>query len=296
MTDAQVVRMLLTHQFPDLAHLPVRPLRSTATDNEVFRLGDDLLVRLPRTATAEQQLDREVRWSPVLGQALSTAVPEVVAVGEPGAGSPHRWTIQRWITGQDAVPAAEADWTGVARSLAVVVAELRSLDATDGPAPGPATSGRGMPLACLDEHVRRCAAVTRELGDTTEPTAGLDVVAALDLWREAVDAPGWAGPPVWFHGDLTPGNVLLHDGRLAAVIDLGCAGVGDPACDGLPAWTLFTGDAREEYRRRTHLDDATDLRTRGWAVFVGLTAMPYHHATNPAFCRFARGVLEAVLG
>ncbi|MEW1960166.1 aminoglycoside phosphotransferase family protein [Kineococcus sp. NPDC059986] len=249
--------------------------------------------RRPR-GTAEQQIEREVRWLPVFRESLSTTVPEVVAVGQPAEGFPHRWTVQRWIDGQDAVPTADADWVGVARSLAAVVGELRDLDPTDGPVPGPTTSGRGTPLVTLDEHVRRCAAATRDLGDTTEPTAGLDVDAALDLWAQAVEAPAWAGPPVWFHGDLTPGNVLLRDGKLAAVIDVGCAGVGDPACDGLPTWTLFSGDAREEYRRLTHLDPATDLRTRGWAVFFGLTAMPHHHATNPAFCRTARRVVDAV--
>ncbi|MEZ0493344.1 aminoglycoside phosphotransferase family protein [Kineococcus sp. TBRC 1896] len=293
--DADVVRALLEQQFPDLAHLPVVPLRTTGTDNVVHRLGGELLVRLPRTPAAEQQIDREVRWLPVLSRTLPTALPAVVAVGRPGNGFARRWTVQRWIPGQDAVPTARADWTRVARSLAGVVTALRRVDPTDAPAAGPSTGGRGAPLARSDEHVQRCAALTRQLGDTTGPTAGLDVDAALDLWRRAVEAPAWTGPPVWFHGDLTPGNVLLRDGDLAAVIDLGCASGGDPACDGLPAWTLFTGDAREEFRRLTHLDDATDLRTRGWAVFVGLTAMPHHHATNPRFCRFARRVLDAVL-
>jgi aminoglycoside phosphotransferase (APT) family kinase protein len=133
------------------------------------------------------------------------------------------------------------------------------------------------------------------MGDGSVFTSGVNVAHVLDIWEQALRAPAWTGRPVWVHGDLTPGNVLVSRDDLAAVIDFGCCRVGDPACDNIPAWTLFEGAAREEYLRLTYLDEHTHLRARGWAAYVGITAMPYHYESNPAFCRFARQVLDKLV-
>jgi aminoglycoside phosphotransferase (APT) family kinase protein len=295
MVDTALAQRLVSTQFPEHAHLKVTPLASSATDNVVYRLGEKLVARLPRSSAAERQIEKDVRWLPAMQRQLSTQVPSILGVGMPDASFPYKWTIQQWIDGVDATPKATADWTQTARSLARVVTELRQIDATSGPAPDAGNSLRGAPLTQLDEHVRHAAAFTQEMGAKSRFTSGVDVAHVLDIWDQALTAPAWAGPPVWVHGDLTPGNVLVRDNDLAAVIDFGCSGVGDPACDNIPAWTLFTGASRADYLRLTYLDDHTHLRARGWAVYVGITAMPYHYESNPAFCRFARGVLDEVV-
>lgn len=288
-----VARRLVERQFPRLADRSLTRLQTDATDNEVFRLGADLVVRLPRNADSAARLAKELTWLPVVDRQVGVRVPTVVGVGRPVADFGFPWAVQEWIEGRDATSTAPGDWPRAAVSLAGFVRELREIDPTAGPTPDASNAFRGVALADLDERVRWGAAFARNPGSRS--TAGLDVDRVLDVWETALAAPPWAGPPTWVHGDLLPGNVLLADGELTAVLDFGCAGVGDPACDGLATWTLFRGRARELFRAAIFLDDAADARARGWAVYVGITAAPYHHQTNPAFCAFARTVLDELL-
>jgi len=145
---------------------------------------------------------------------------------------------------------------------------------------------RGAPLAELDEHVRRSIA---HLGDRTDGNA------ALDSWEESLEASEWADEEVWVHGDLLPGNLLVVDGRLSAVIDFGGLNVGDPACDLQPAWNIFAGDSRARYRAELQVDDASWLRGRGWALFQAVMALPYYRDTNPGMIRQASHAVTQVL-
>lgn len=282
-TDAALVRRLVAAQFPPWAGLPVEPVASFGTDHAIYRLGEHLVARLPRIESATRQVAKEAAWLPRLAPHLPLAVPVPRAMGRPGEGYPFAWSVCEWLPGQPASEPA-ADLTGVAVDLAAFVAALRRIDPAG--APERRRGSRGSPLAEGDEQVRR--SVT-ELGDS------IDGQAALRSWRESLDAPAWDGAPTWLHGDLLPGNLLLVDGRLSAVIDFGTLGVGDPACDLLPAWNMFAGESRHRFRAELGADDASWLRGRGWALCQAVSALPYYWDTNPGMVRQASRALAEVL-
>lgn len=293
--NPEAVGRLLREQFPDLADLPLEPYTSSATDNVVYRLGKDLLVRLPQSGSAADQVAKDARWLPLLAPHLPVEIPTIVGEGRPSELFPWPWSVQKWIDGRDAGSGDARDRVEVAATLGDVVRELRRVDTTDAPMPSAANSFRGAPVATRDDHVRHAARFAEEMGPGSEFTAGLDVAAVMRIWQSALDAAPWDGPPVWIHGDLIPGNILMRGAELAALIDFGCAAVGDPAGDMMAAWTLFAGEARKEFLARAHVDDDTRARARGWAAYVGITAMPYHHDSNRSFCAFARGILDDLL-
>lgn len=282
--DADRVRRLLRAQQPDLADLPLAPVASAGTDHALFRLGDALAVRLPRIAWAADQPAKEALWLPRLAPHLPLAVPVPRFLGAPGEGYPWAWSVVPWIDG--ACPDPERP--EILPQLAAFVAALHAIDPSSGPAPGAHNSGRGVPLAARDPDVR---AALEQLDGT------IDTRAAARAWERALAAPVHAGPPVWIHGDLHPGNLLAARGRLRAVLDFGCLGVGDPACDLLPAWNWGDGDARTLYRSALGTDDGlgTDAaaweRGRGWALSVALIALPYYRERSP---RIAEGALRTL--
>ena len=285
-TDASLVGRLLAAQFPRWAGLPVEPVRSAGTDNATYRLGDDMAVRLPRIPGAVGQVEKEHRWLPRLAPLLPLAVPAPLAKGTPGEGYPWSWSVYRWLEGEDAALGCIADPIQAARELARFLAALRRVDTAGGPPPGPHNSLRGVPLAARDASTR---AAISSLGDA------LDAGRATAAWEAALRAPAWRGPPVWVHGDLQPGNLLVVRGRLGAVIDFGCLGVGDPACDLMVAWNLLTAETREAFRAALRVDDATWARGRGWALSVGLIALPYYRNTNPTLAGISRRAIDEVL-
>lgn len=285
-TDTTLVRRLLAAQFPQWAALPITPVPSAGTDNALYRLGDDLAVRMPRIHWAIGQVAKEQRWLPQLAPHLPLAIPVPLALGLPGEGYPWQWSICRWLPGENAASAPPADPLRAATTLAGFVATLQRLDAADGPHPGDHNSWRGEPLAQRDAATR--TAITA-LGDL------IDAAAVTAAWEAARHAPAWAGPPVWIHGDLAGGNLLVEQGELSAVIDFGCLGVGDPACDLIVAWNLFSGAARAAYRAALAVDDATWARGRGWALTNALVALPYYLHTNPPIVAMSWRVVGEVL-
>jgi aminoglycoside phosphotransferase (APT) family kinase protein len=283
-TDPRLVRRLLAAQFPQWAGLPVRPVPSAGTDNALYRLGPDLAVRLPRIDWAVGDVAKEQRWLPRLAAQLPLAVPVPVGEGRPGEGYPWPWSVYRWLPGEDAAGGRLGDLAEAAIDLAGFVTALHRIEV-----PGPldtASTSRGVPLALRD-------AATRVAIDALADS--IDGGAATDAWEAALAAPAWHGSPVWAHGDLTPGNLLVEQGRLSAVIDFGALNVGDPAVDLLPAWNLFSGRDREVYRAALAVDDATWERGRGWALSVALIALPYYRHTNPAITAGSRLVIDRVL-
>ncbi|HEV2664941.1 MAG TPA: aminoglycoside phosphotransferase family protein, partial [Blastocatellia bacterium] len=230
-TNLSLVTRLLTSQFPHWADLPIAPIPSAGTDNALYRLGDDMVVRLPRIHWAIEQVGKEHRWLPRLAPFLPLAIPVPLAKGEPGERYPWHWSIYQWLKGENATVERIADPRQTATDLARFIAALQRIDATGGPLPGPHNSHRGEPLAMRDTRTRDAIATLRGAVD-------IDAVAAV--WDAAVDAPAWHGPPVWLHGDMQCGNLLVVEGRLSAVIDFGCLGVGDPACDVMAAWMFLS--------------------------------------------------------
>ena len=277
--NAALVRRLLAEQLPDLAGRPLREV-GRGTVNAMFRLGDDLAVRLPRTAEWAGDLERERVWLPRLSERISLRVPEPVAEGRPTDEYPLPWAVYRWVDGDQYEDELVADERGAAEDLARFVRELRA-----GPVEGGPAAGR-RPLAVLDE-VTRVAIV--EAGDL------LDTAAVLAAWDRALEAPVFAGDAVWIHTDLLRPNLLVQGGRLAAVIDFGAVGVGDPAADVIAAWTVFGAAGRARYREALEVDDATWERSRGYALTQAALIVPYYRETNPAFTASAQRTIGEVL-
>ena len=224
-TDASLVGRLLAAQFPEWGDLPIEPVRSAGTDNALYRLGDTLVVRLPRIHWAVEQVEKEHRWLPELAPLLPLTIPLPLAKGSPGEEYPWQWSVYRWIEGEEATVGRIADPCRTAIDLAEFIAALRRIDAANGPAPGGHNSSRGEPLAMRDARTRDAIEAVRNM---------LDADAVTAVWDAAVATPAWEEPPVWLHGDLHSGNLLTFRGRLSAVIDFGSLGVGDPACDLMP--------------------------------------------------------------
>jgi aminoglycoside phosphotransferase (APT) family kinase protein len=285
-TDVSLVDRLVTAQFPQWADLPIEPVRSAGTDNAIYRLGNDMALRLPRIQRATGHLDKERQWLPRLAPLLPLAVPVPLAKGIPAEDYPWDWSVYRWLEGETATIEGITDLAQAAADLAQFVAALQRVDPTDGPPPGEHNSFRGVPLATRDAPTRTAIASLY---------SAIDVGAVTAAWEAALRAPEWQRPPVWIHGDLSSGNLLVEQGRLSAVIDFGCLGVGDPACDLMVAWTLLSAEARVVLRAALSVDDATWARGRGWALSWALIALPYYLETNPVIVRDARRTIAEVL-
>lgn len=275
--DEALVRRLLREQFPAWARLPLRRVVPEGTVAAIFRLGEQLSVRLPRRLEWSVERDPRDDWLPRLAPLLPLRVPLPVARGAPGAGYPCHWEVVTWVEGET-VPVEEIDAVEAARDLAAFIGALQRVDPTGAP------RGRGVPLAALDGDAR--AWFERFDADRT-------VTAA---WERALAAPPWEGPPIWHHGDLDVRNWLVSDGRIAGVIDWGAAGVGDPACDVMVAWKLHSEDAREAFRHALGVDDATWTRARGWVLKQAVAILAYYTPeNNAALYHEAESWLEQVL-
>jgi aminoglycoside phosphotransferase (APT) family kinase protein len=275
-----LVRDLLAEQHPDLADLPLREL-DAGWDNSIFRLGPDLVVRLPRRALAAPLVLHEQRWLPTLAGRLPLPIPVPVRAGRPTAAYPWPWSITPWFEGASALTAPVADPAEVARQLGGFLAALHQ----PAPADAPPNPYRGMPLADRDHLTRPCI---DQLG------GHIDAPRARRCWDAHVELPHWDGPPLWLHGDLHPHNVVVHRGRVAAVIDFGDICSGDPATDLGIAWMLLAPGTRTTLRDAAGVDEATWERGRGWALALGLAYLA-SSASTPAFAQLGRTTIETVL-
>jgi aminoglycoside phosphotransferase (APT) family kinase protein len=282
--DEDLVRRLVRAQFPRWADLPVKQLASGGTVNAVYRLGDALTVRLPLTAGSVQDIAREMRWLPQLAPALPVTIPTVVASGEPGEGYPWPWAVHEWIDGETPVEGRLASPELIAHDLAGFVKALRSATVEGGPA-----AYRGVPLAGVDQETRQAF---EELSHTDEP---FDIDLATAVWDDALAAPLWTGPACWLHSDLMPSNLLVSGGKLTAVLDFATVGIGDPACDLIPAWNLLPSAARQVFRDAVQADEAMWRRGRGWALSMAAIQLPYYRTTNPIISGNARYVISEIL-
>jgi aminoglycoside phosphotransferase (APT) family kinase protein len=288
--DVAVVERLIAAQFPQWQGLPVTPVEADGWDNRTYRLGDALSVRLPTAQGYVPAVDKERRWLPVLAPGLPLPIPREVGAGVPGEGYPFPWSVRTWLDGRPASSAGAVDLPGLAVALAGFLLALYRIDARGGPAAGEHSFHRGAWPGHYDDQTRQAL---RVLADR------VDVRLATRVWDVALESR-WSGPPVWFHGDVAAGNLLVRDGALAAVIDFGTCGVGDPACDLVIAWTLPDPTARAAFRAAIGLDAVIGLgaaiwaRARGWALWKAAitSADP---ATAPADAALAERVIARVL-
>lgn len=259
-----LVRRLLQDQRPDWADLPLQRVVSAGTDNTLFRLGADKVVRLPRVDWAAGQAEKEALWLPRLAPHLPIATPRPLWLGAPALDYPWRWGIYGWLPGRGATRADLGSDVRAAGALAGFVVALRSIEPAAGPAWGAQNHYRGAPLRLLQ---RRVAGALETLGER------IDRAAAEAVWRAALAAPPHAGPPAWVHGDLHAANLVTDAGALSGVIDFGLLGLGDPAADLMAAWLVFSAPARAVFLDLARADEAMRARGRGWALYACLIGL-----------------------
>ena len=283
--DAALVARLVASQFPQWADLPVTPAEPNGWDNRTFRLGMDMSVRLPSAEAYTAQVEKEHRWLPILAPRLPLPIPVPLAMGVPAEGYPWRWSVYGWLDGAIASSERIDDLNEFATTLARFLASLQQIDPAGGPPPGRHNFFRGGPLATYDAETRNAIAALDGRIATETATA---------VWETAMAAT-WHGAPVWVHGDVSVGNLLVRDGRLSAMIDFGSSGVGDPACDVTIAWTLLSGASREAFRAALPVDASTWARGRGWALWKALITLAGQIDTNPVEAARARRIVDHVL-
>jgi aminoglycoside phosphotransferase (APT) family kinase protein len=258
--SSELVAALVAQQFPRWSRRAVTAVHPGGWDNRTFRLGDDLVVRLPSHERYVAQVAKEQRWLPILARLLPAAIPAPVALGAAGLGYPWPWSVYRWLEGEPAAGSELTDAEGLARDLATFLRALQGLDPASGPPPGQHNFFRGGPLSTYDQQTR----------DALRDLEGqVDTRACAHVWDTALAAASTDGAR-WLHGDVAASNLLVRDGRLVAVIDFGGLAVGDTACDLTIAWTLFSGASRSLFRSAIACDDATWARARGWALWKAL--------------------------
>ncbi len=283
--DDALARRLVTTQFPQWADLPIRPVSAGGWDHSSFHLGEHMMVRLPNAAEYSAQVDKEHRWLPRLAPSLPLPIPTPLAMGEPASGYPWKWSIYRWIEGDTAALGRIDDLSDFATSLAQFLIALQRIDPTDGPRPGPHNFYRGGSLATYDAETRQAITVLN---------GRIDAAAATEV-REAALKSTWERSPVWIHGDVSAGNLLMQAGRLSSVIDFGMLGVGDPACDLSIAWTLFGGASREAFHAMLSLDQGTWARARAWTLWKALIVAADLTKTNAVEAARPWHVIDEVL-
>jgi aminoglycoside phosphotransferase (APT) family kinase protein len=278
--DAAFVQRLVTEQFPHLAERSITIVRSTGTVNAIYRLGQDLCVRLPRVARWAEGIEDEWQWLPKLAPHISLKIPKPLARGMPADWYPCPWAIYGWIDGSPYRDDLIRDERQAAHDLANFILELRNADMRGAP------RGGRKPLRDLDAATRAAIEASRGVIDP-------EMVSAA--WTYALESPPWDGKPVWIHGDLLRSNLLVQGGRLCAVIDFGSVGIGDPAADVVPAWSVFNKVGREPFRQALDVDDRTWCRARGYALHQALLIIPYYPKTNPEFVAMAKRTVEEIL-
>jgi aminoglycoside phosphotransferase (APT) family kinase protein len=281
--DAALARRLVDARFPQWSGLSLRPVEPGGFDHRSFRLGEELVVRIPSAPDYAPQVAKEHAWLPVLAPRLPLPIPRIVGTAESGSQFPFPWSIYGWIDGETAATAGITDQVAFARDLAGFLVALRGVDATNGPGPGQHSAHRGAPVRQWDDEVE---AMLPRIGDP------LRRARAAAIWRDAVAEPH-RDEPVWFHGDVAAANLLVREGRLSAVIDFGCSGVGDPACDTVIAWTFFGGASRRAFVRAYDVDEATWARGRGWALWKVLILLD---SPERRWVELAHRTLAALLG
>jgi aminoglycoside phosphotransferase (APT) family kinase protein len=281
--DEHLVRALLESQCPKWAHLPLKAVTSSGTDHALFRLGNEYVVRLPRIDGATKNLNKEYEWVPKISQLLKTPLSEPLFKGSPSESYPWAWMINKWNEGHNPNFEKENEHAQLAKDLAHFLNELHSIRLDNGP-----YSRRGLPLKKVDTEVK--SSISKLKGE-------IDVPQITFLWHQAMNVPLWNKDPVWVHGDFLPGNILIQNNRLSAVIDFSDLGIGDPACDLIIAWCILKPNSRKIFRENLeNIDDNTWERGKGRALSIALIMLSYYKNTNPVLASLARQILKNICG
>lgn len=283
--SAEQARGLIAAQFPQWAALDIRPVELSGWDNRSFRLGDDMLIRMPSAARYVAQVEKEHWWLPVLAPLLPVPIPVPLALGQPGGNYPFCWSVYRWLDGEPlAGHLGSIDLSVIAVDVATFLKALHNIDALDGPPAGAHNFHRGGSLAVYDGEARASA---MRLADE------VDQALAMEIWQLALSSR-WQGQGVWVHGDVAEGNLLVRDGRLSAVIDFGSSGIGDPSSDLILAWNVLDTQSRAVFRRALDLDEATWQRGRGWALWKALIVLDAERGRNEEMAEWSRRTIREV--
>ncbi len=258
--DTVLVRQLIDSQIPQWKHLTIKPVANSGWDNRTFHLGDAMLVRTPSAEIYADKIEKEFRWLPILAPLLPNPIPVPLVMGKPNADFPWQWSVYKWLEGQTVATAKNIDLDTLAKDLGLFLKALYTIDPTGGPAAGEHNFYRGGSLKVYDDQVQKALSILKNK---------IDAEKAHSIWKSAI-ATQWEKAPVWIHGDVAVGNLLVQNGKLSAVIDFGGLAIGDPACDLAIAWTLFKNSSRDLFKEATSLDQATWNRGKAWALWKAL--------------------------
>ncbi|TXI92912.1 MAG: aminoglycoside phosphotransferase family protein [Neisseriales bacterium] len=284
--NESMVQKLLDEQCPFLANLPLTPIPSTGTEHTLFRLGKDYIIRLPRVEwsieSVNKTIEKEFKWVPQLAKSLKMSIAEPIFKGKPANDYPWSWTIAKWNDGHNPDFEKADEYNLLAKDLAYFLNDLHSVTLPNGP-----LSRRGLPLLKLDIETKKAIA---------ELEGEINTQTVTELWTQLLNIPIWNHSHVWVHGDFLPGNILVKNNRLNAVIDFSDLGVGDPACDLIIAWSLFNSASRQLFRTYLeNIDNDTWERGRGWALSIALIMLPYYKYSNPTMATLARIMINNVI-
>ncbi|WP_018754320.1 aminoglycoside phosphotransferase family protein [Paenibacillus terrigena] len=285
--DVNLVTRLIEEQFPEWSAFGIRPVQVSGNDNRTFHLGERMSVRLPSAAGYVPQVEKEQRWLPILSKQLSLPISQPIAMGRPNDEYPWPWSVNQWLDGEALSQSIleDEDRGQLARDLGAFLRELQSIDASEGPLAGPHNFYRGGSLSVYDEESRTAISSNQEV---------FDAELLMVIWHQAL-ASEWTWEPVWVHGDVAPGNLLVQSGKLCAVIDFGILGVGDPACDAAMAWTFFDEGSRETFKQALQMDEETWDRARGWALWKALITYDGNKDTDKVRAEEAYHVIRSVM-
>lgn len=258
--NTHLVEKLIAEQFPQWQSLPIHPVAQSGWDNRTFHLGEEMGVRLPSHKEYEPQIEKEYQWLPWLSKQLSFQITQPIVLGKPSLAYPWHWSINHWIEGESASRQNIHDITCFAEALGTFLKEVQSLDATGGPLAGAHNFYRGGSLNAYDHEMQLAIPKIKNSQEQS---------LAASLWQESLSSE-WRLRPVWVHGDLAVGNILVRSGGLHAIIDFGQLAIGDPACDLVIAWNFFSSEERAIFKSAVQLDNDTWIRALGWALWKTL--------------------------
>ncbi|MBE7104008.1 aminoglycoside phosphotransferase family protein [Bacillus cereus] len=283
--NTDLVKRLIGEQFPIWAHLETKPVKCSGHDNRTFHLGEQMSVRLPSDAAYAPQVEKENKWLPILSKELSLPISAPIAKGNPSEEYPWPWSINKWIEGETVTKQNVRDLNEFAMDLGSFLTELQSIDASNGPIAGAHNFYRGGLISVYDEEAREAIENNKDVFDET---------LLKHLWNLALRST-WACKPVWVHGDIAPGNLLVKDGKLSAVIDFGILGVGDPACDAAMAWTFFDKNSRNVFKEVLRMGEETWNRARGWGLWKALITYDANRDSNKKVAEESYRVIQVIV-